>query len=298
MALYGCCDTGDEVLVFEPFYSNYHTLAALADVELQGVPTQIEDGFHLPDREVIEQHINPKTKAILISNPNNPTGTVYTREELQMLVEIAVSHDLFLISDEVYREFSFTGSAQPTSILSFISDHPDRLILTDSLSKRYNMCGARLGVLVTMNPDLFAGAYKIAQSRLSSGLVDQMAGTKQAEVPALYLEETNAEYERRRDALYDGLSAIPGVTVPKSEGAFYTMAHLPVEDSEAFCIFMLKEYRSADNKTVMLAPGSGFYLTPGKGSSEVRIAYVLSVPKITEAVEMIREGLAAFTAQA
>ncbi|MFW5704163.1 MAG: pyridoxal phosphate-dependent aminotransferase [Patescibacteria group bacterium] len=291
MALFGCCDPGDEILVFEPFYSNYKSLSMLSDLTLHAIPTEIGNGFHLPPREVIEQQIKPNTKAILISTPGNPTGTIYTKDEMDLLVEIAEQHNLYIISDEVYREFVFDGTSQATSILSYMERLPDRLILTDSLSKRYSLCGARLGVFLTKNEALRAGAHKIAQSRLSSGLVDQYVGAQLTQVTESYMQTVVAEYERRRDALFEGMSRIPGVTLPKANGAFYTMVKLPVDDAEDFCRYLLETYRSPENKTVMFAPGYGFYLNPEKGRDEVRVAYVLNVMAIQTACDITAKAL-------
>ncbi|MCX7996587.1 MAG: pyridoxal phosphate-dependent aminotransferase [Patescibacteria group bacterium] len=291
MALFSVCEPGDEVLVFEPFYSNYASLAAMADVRFVAVPTTLQTGFHLPERTQIEQRITGRTKAILFCTPGNPTGTVFTRTEMEMLVTIAKERNLFLISDEVYREYIFTGAPKHTSILHFMESLPDRTIMLDSLSKRYSLCGARLGVFVSRNPELVQGAVKIAQSRLSGGLIDQLVGAALTEVPQSFIAEVQREYESRRDILYTGLTAIPGVTMTRPEGAFYSMVGLPVPDAEQFCIWLLEKYRSEGNATVMLAPGTGFYLTPGKGKSEVRIAYVLNTSDLKTCITMLADAL-------
>jgi aspartate aminotransferase len=295
MALFGICNAGDEVIVFEPFYSNYSSLAALTDVTFRAVPTSIETGFHLPKKEEIIKQITPKTKAILFCSPGNPTGTVYTKQEMDMLVEIAKEHDIYLISDEVYREYIFTGAAEHTSILSYMQELPDRLIMLDSLSKRYSLCGARLGVFVSLNEELMKGVVKIAQSRLSAGIIDQLLGAKLTEVPDQYLTDVNKEYEKRRDTIYNGLTAIKGVTMAKPEGAFYSMVALPVDDAEKFSIWLLEKYRSKDNESVMLAPGAGFYATPGRGKNEVRIAYVLNTNDLEKCIEIIKDALQEYT---
>ncbi len=291
MALFGICNAGDEVLVFEPFYSNYASLAALTDVKFVAVPTTIESGFHLPSKEEIASHITPRTRAILFCTPGNPTGTVYTKEEMELLVALAREHNLFLISDEVYREYIFKGAPAHTSILGYMKELPDRTIMLDSLSKRYSLCGARLGVFISLNKELMQGIGKIAQSRLSGGIIDQAVGTALTKVPHSYIAAVQAEYEKRRDVLYEGMTAIEGVTMAKPEGAFYSMVGLPVQNAEDFCIWLLKEYRTAEGATVMLAPGAGFYLTPGKGENEVRIAYVLNTEDLKKCIEMVREGL-------
>jgi aspartate aminotransferase len=291
MAFFAITNPGDEVLVFEPFYSNYASLAALTDVRLVAVPTTIETGFHLPDKKTIESYITPRTRAILFCTPGNPTGTVYTRQEMDRLVEIATERNLYLISDEVYREYIFSGAPAHTSILSYMKQLPDRTILVDSLSKRYSICGARLGVILSKNEALMKGIMKIAQSRLSGGYIDQAVGAALVMVPDSYMQQVIAEYEKRRDVLYNRLTQISGVTMAKPEGAFYSMVGLPVPHAEKFCIYLLEQYRSAQNETVMFAPGSGFYLTPGKGENEVRVAYVLNTNDITRSIEILESAL-------
>lgn len=291
MALFGICNSGDEVIVFEPFYSNYSSLAALTDVTFTAVPTTIESGFHLPAKQEIVKKITPKTKAILFCTPGNPTGTVYTKQEMEILVEIAKEHDLFLISDEVYREYIFQGAPEHTSILSYMEQLPDRLIMLDSLSKRYSLCGARLGVFISLNEELMKGVVKIAQSRLSGGIIDQLVGAALTEVPNQYMKDVNDEYEKRRDTIYNGLTSIKGVTMAKPEGAFYSMVALPVDDAEKFSIWLLEKYRSKDNATVMLAPGAGFYATPGRGVNEVRIAYVLNTNDLQTCIAILKDAL-------
>ena len=289
MSFFATCQEGDEVLVFEPFYSNYASCAALAGVTLVSVATTIENGFHLPEKEVIEEKINPKTKAMLICSPSNPTGTVYSKEEMQLLVDIAKQHSLFLISDEVYREFVYDGKEQ-ISLLSFMQQIPEHAIILDSLSKRYNLCGARLGIFMSLNADLVAGVIKIAQSRLSAGIIEQIIAAKISELPASYMFDMIAEYKKRRDVLYEELQKIPGVFLTKPEGAFYTMVSLPVEDAEQFCIYLLQEFR-IHNETVMLAPGAGFYETTETGKNQVRIAYVLNAGDLKKSVEILRAAL-------
>lgn len=289
MAFFSIGAQGSEVLVFEPFYSAYSVMAALAGVKLVGVPSSsIETGFHLPERSVIEGKISGKTKAILICTPSNPTGTIYSQVEMRMLVDIAKKHNLFLISDEVYREFAYDNNEQ-ISLLSFMEEIPESAILLDSLSKRYSLCGARLGVLLSKNKDIIDGCIKLAQGRLSAGLIEQAMATKLTEIPETYTEEVVAQYQKRRDVLYDELKKIPGVKFARPEGAFYTMVDLPVDNAEKFCIFLLEKFR-LNNETVMLAPGSGFYQTGGMGDTEVRIAYVLNEDELRKCVKII--GLA------
>jgi len=289
MALYATCDEGDDVLVFEPFYSSYKTSAQLWNVNLVAVPTEIKDGFHLPLTEEIERYITPKTKAILYSNPSNPTGTVYTKDEVEMLVSIAKDYNLYLISDEVYREYSFVERPHE-SILQYLQTIPQQAILIDSLSKRYNLCGARLGALVSLNQKVIKGCLAFAMSRLSGGLIDQHVGSQLTKVPKEYIPTIQQEYRRRRDVLYKGLKEIEGVTVTQPEGAFYIMAKLPVDDAEQFCIWLLEKFRD-NNETVMLAPGYGFYADPEKGKKMVRLAYVLEIPQLKRSVKLLKKAL-------
>lgn len=289
MAMFAVCESGDEILVFEPLYANYNSYAVVNGVRLVPVTTDIKNGFHLPSRAEIEKRINPKTKAILICNPNNPTGTVYTKREIEMLVAVAQERDLFILSDEVYREYCYTGTTH-TSLLAYMETLPDRIIILDSMSKRYSLCGARLGCLVSLNPDIMSGVLHIAQGRLSSGLVDQLVSAKLTQVPDSYLQEVNREYEARRDLVYNGLSRITGVTIPRPEGAFYAIVGLPVSDAEDFCKYLLTDFRD-NNQTVMLAPAAGFYATPGKGKNEVRVAYVINRENLARAVDILEIAL-------
>ncbi len=292
MALFVACESGDEVIVFEPFYANYNSYAVVNGVKLVPLATTIGNGFHLPPQQVIEQKITKKTKAILYCNPNNPTGTVYTKEEIDMLVAIAKKHGLFLLADEVYREFCYDGKKQ-VSILSYMKEIPELAILLDSMSKRYSLCGARLGAIVSLNPDIMAGVLRMSQARLSSGLIDQAMASKLTEVPASYFKKVYDEYEKRRDVLYEGLQKIPGVTIPKPEGAFYAIVKLPVDSSEEFCKWLLTNFRN-NNETIMLAPAAGFYATSGFGKNEVRIAYVINIPSLKRSIELLAKALAMY----
>jgi len=289
MAFFATCEVGDEVIVFEPFYTNYNSYAAVTNIKLVPVRTYGENGFHLPKRRLIEEKITKKTKAILICNPSNPTGTVYTRQEMDMLTDLAKKYNLFLISDEVYREFVYDGKKQ-VSILEYMKKLPKQTILLDSLSKRYSLCGARLGMMVSLNEEVIAGALRIAQGRLSSGYVDQRIAEKLTEVPDSYFKEVHREYQKRRDVLFHGLKKIPGVFLEKPEGAFYTIVKLPVTDSENFCQWLLTKFRH-NNTTVMLAPAAGFYATPGLGANEVRIAYVINTRDLEKAIEILEQAL-------
>ncbi len=289
MVFFATCEAGDEVVVFEPFYTNYNSYAAVNQIKLVPVRTYGENGFHLPKKNIIEEKITKKTKAILICNPSNPTGTVYSKEEIEMLVDLAKKYNLFLISDEVYREFVYDGKKY-FSILEYMKKIPKQAILLDSLSKRYSLCGARLGMIVSLNEDVMAGVLRVAQGRLSSGYVDQKIAEKLTEVPKSYFKEVHKEYQKRRDVLYHGLKKITGVFLEKPEGAFYTIVKLPVTDAEDFCQWLLTKFRYK-NSTVMVAPAAGFYATPGLGKNEVRIAYVLNTADLERSIEILERAL-------
>lgn len=289
-ALFAVCNPGDEVIVFEPFYTNYNSYAIVHGVHLVPVLTTAENGFHLPD---VNKFITKKTKAILFCNPNNPTGTVYTKQEIEMLVSVAKKHDLFLLSDEVYREYTYDGRKQ-VSLLSYMNEIPEQAIVLDSLSKRYSACGLRIGVLISKNRDIMEGVLCIGQGRLSAGLIDQMVAARLTDVPDSYMKKVHTEFEKRRDVLFTGLKKIPGVIIPKPEGSFYAIVRLPINDSERFCKWLLTDFRE-NNETVMFAPASGFYATPGKGRSEVRIAYVLNTKDIQRCVELLQHALSRYS---
>jgi aspartate aminotransferase len=283
---------GEKVIVFEPFYTNYAGFAAQLGVELAPITTKAETGFHLPARNVIERAIDRKVRAILVCTPNNPTGTVCTREELQMLADICQKHDLFLLSDEAYREFCYEG--EHVSVLT-IDDLDDRAVLLDSLSKRFSACGARMGVLVSRNREVMAAALRMAQARLSSPTLEMAGATAALESPdaAAFIETTIEEYRRRRDVVLEGLRKIPGALCETPQGAFYVMATLPIEDSEEFAAWLLTDFEH-NGRTVMVAPGPGFYATPGLGRKEVRIAYVLNCDDLRDAMALLAEAVAAF----
>lgn len=289
MAMFAVGAWGDEIIVFEPFYANYNSYAAINGIKLVPVVTVSKNGFHLPPKAEIEKKITKKTKAILFCNPGNPTGTVYTKEELQTLVKIAQKHDLFLISDEVYREFTYDGRYH-ISLLDFMEKIPNQAIMLDSLSKRYSLCGARLGVFISLNSTLMAGVLRMAQSRLSSGLIDQTVATKLTKITNRYFKKIRNEYEHRRNVLYEGLKKIPGVFLPLPEGAFYAIVRLPVKNAEAFCQWLLTDFR-LNNETVMLTPATGFYADAGLGTAEVRIAYVLNARDLKKSIEIIKCAL-------
>jgi len=289
MGLFSVTNPGDEVIVFEPFFTGYNSQVALTGAKFVPIETTITNGFHLPDKKMIVSRITAKTKAMLICTPNNPTGTVYTKEEMDMLVAIAKEYGLYILSDEVYREFVYDGTTH-VSLLSYMKELPDQAIILDSLSKRYSLCGARLGMLVSLNAKLMQGVLRIAQGRLSSGLIDQLMASKLTEVSKSYIEGVQKEYEKRRDVLYDGLKHIPGVTIPKPEGAFYAIVGLPIDDAEDFAKYLLTTFRD-NNETVMVAPASGFYATPEKGKNEIRIAYVLNVDALKRSIEILKKAL-------
>lgn len=292
LAMFAVCAVGEEILTFEPLYTNYNSYATINGVHLKALPTSIDDGFHLPEQHIIEAAITQKTRAILYCNPNNPTGTVYTKKEVEMLVAIAKKHNLFLLADEVYREYAYDGRKQ-VSLFSYMKSLPQQAIVLDSMSKRYSLCGARLGTLVSLNTDIMAGVLRVAQGRLSAGLVDQAAAAQLTKVPDSYFTQVHAEYTKRRDLLYAGLSEIPGVVIPKPEGAFYTIVGLPVKSADHFCEWLLTDFR-LENETVMLAPAAGFYASPGKGTNEVRIAYVLGTKKLARAIAILKQAFATY----
>ncbi len=290
-ALLACCDPGDEIITCEPFYTNYGSLPYMTEVTIRTFPTSVEEDFHLPDEEIIRSLITPKTKAIMLSNPGNPTGAVYTKEELAMVGRIAEEHDLLIISDEVYREFIFDG----LSFVSFaqMAGLEERVIILDSISKRFSACGARIGCIATKNRDLLAAFTKLATFRLAAPTLEQVGATELYGLDEVYFDDVRAEYNRRRDCIYDALMAIPGVKASKSRGAFYTMAELPVEDAEDFCRWMLEEF-DVEGETVMMAPAAGFYEHQEKGKSQVRLAFILNCDDIRRAIYILGEGLAAY----
>lgn len=284
-------DEGDELIVIEPMYANYVAFAKTAGIKLVGIPASIDNGFALPPIEEFEKRITPRTKGILICNPSNPTGSIYTPEELYQLRDIVKKHDLFLISDEVYREFCY--SDVPVKSALTLEGIENQVILVDSVSKRYNECGTRIGNLVTYNKELRAGVMKYAQARLSPPLLGQLLATVSIDTPEEYMEAAFAEYRRRRDFLVSGLNEIPGVFSPMPMGAFYTVTRLPVENAEEFCKWCLREF-SYEGATVFMAPAAGFYSSPGHGVDEVRIAYVLNEEDLALSLRVLRAALDAY----
>ena len=290
-AFLACLNPGDEIIVTDPFYANYKAFAISVGAVIKSVKTSIDDGFRLPSMEAFEQQITPRTKAILICNPNNPTGYLYTREEMKRLRDIVLKHDLFLFSDEVYREFVYTGKPYISALhLEGLEDH---VVLIDSVSKRYSECGIRIGCLCTKNRPLRDAVMKFCQARLSPPLLGQIVAEASIDVEPEYLKSVYEEYIERRNFLIDGLNRIPGVFSPMPMGAFYTVARLPVDDAEKFCIWCLSEFRY-EGATVMMAPASGFYTEPGEGKSEVRIAYVLNKDDLAKALVCLRKALEAY----
>lgn len=286
-AMMSCMDPGDEVITPEPFYANYNGFAIEADVKVVPIPSSIESGFALPPIEDLEKKITSRTKAIMICNPNNPTGYLYSREELEILKAIVKKHNLFLFSDEAYREFCYTGEHFSAMRLEGIEEN---VILLDTISKRYSSCGARIGALITKNKQVIDAALKFAQARLSVSTYGQIAGEAAVDLPDNYFDATKAEYKLRRDVLVKRLNSIPGVFCPEPGGAFYAMAKLPVDDTDKFCQWILESF-SYNNQTVMMAPASGFYGTPGLGKQEVRLAYVLNVDAINNAMDCLEKAL-------
>lgn len=287
-AMGSIADADDEIIIPEPFYANYNGFATASGVKIVPVISKIEDNFALPPISEFEKLITPKTKAILICNPGNPTGYLYSKEEIQTLGEIAKKHDLFLVSDEVYREFTYDGSKH----YSILEDESlaDYGIIVDSVSKRYSMCGARIGCLVSKNKEVISTAIKFAQARLSPPTFAQIASEAALETPQSYFDEVIEEYEDRRNTLVSALKEIPGIIVGEPKGAFYCIVQLPIKNSDAFAQWLLEEF-DVDGETVMVAPAAGFYSTPGVGLNQVRIAYVLKKESLLRAVEILKIAL-------
>jgi len=284
-------EAGDEIIVPEPFYTNYNGFATMAGITIRPLLTVAEDGFQLPPNEAIEALIGPKTKAIMICNPGNPTGTVYTKEDIFRLGELAKRHGLYVISDEVYREFIYEGLSH-TSMLQ-VPGLEEHAIVVDSVSKRYSACGARIGCIVSRNKELMAATLKFAQARLCPPTVDQLASLACVPLADDFFKPLIAEYQARRDLAYDALMKIPGMVCVKPQGAFYILVKLPVDDCEKFIIWMLDEF-NIDNETVMGAPGEGFYATPGLGKNEMRLAYVLNEDELARAMSVFARGFEAY----
>ena len=286
-------DRGDEIIVVEPYYTNYQTFAYLNGITLKAVPTNIDEDFRIPDISEFEKLLTDRTRAVMISNPCNPSGKLFSREEMIAMGEFCRKHDLFLISDEVYREFCYTE--EPHFSAMNIPGCEQNVILVDSVSKRYNLCGARIGCIISHNKEVMAAALKFAQSRLCPPVFGQYAAIGALDTPQSYFDEVKEEYIRRRDCAVQMLNAIPGVKASMPLGAFYTIAELPVEDAEDFVKWMLTDFR-VDSETTMVTPAASFYKTPGIGKNQVRIAYVLEVPELRKAISILEAGLAAYKA--
>ena len=286
--LNSCLDNGDEIIIPEPFYANYNGFSISAGVKVKPITTSINDGFALPDIEEFEKLITPQTKAILICNPGNPTGYLYSKEELETLRDIVIKHDLFLFADEVYREFCYDGNTHH-SVLN-IEGLEQHAVVIDSTSKRYSMCGIRVGCIISKNKELMATALKFAQARLSPPTFGQVAGEAALSTPQSYFDEVSTEYVQRRNLLIEGLNKIEGVICPKPKGAFYCIAQLPVDNADKFAQWLLEEF-DHEGKTLMVAPAAGFYSTPNTGTNQVRIAYVLNQEALTQAIVCLEKAL-------
>ena len=291
MALSCILDTDDEILIPEPFYPNYNTFVNCAGGKIVPIPTTPEEGYHYADRERIEPLITPRTRAIMISNPGNPTGVVLTPEQMRMIADIAKEHGLFLIADEVYREFIYGD--EPLQSMGAYRDLDENLVLIDSVSKRFSACGARIGVLITRNQTLQQHALKICQARLSVATLDQVASAALYQVDPHYFDSVRAEYRRRRDTIYRKLQEIPGVVCKEPQGAFYVMAKLPVPDTDAFQTWLLTEFQD-NHETIMYAPGGGFFSDPALGKTQVRFAYVLNCQNLERAMDLLKLGIAQY----
>ena len=291
IAFMACLDPGDEIILTEPLYANYLGFAIPAGIKVRTITTKIEDGFALPAVEKFEELINERTKAILICNPNNPTGSLYSPEEMTQIRDMVKKHDLLLFSDEVYREFVYTEN--PYISAGSLEGIEQNVVILDSVSKRYSECGVRIGALVTKNKEIRDTAIKFCQARVSPPLVGQIVAEASVDTPEEYFREVYDEYVERRNCLINGLNDIPGVFSPTPMGAFYTVAKLPVDDSDKFCSWCLEKF-SYENETVMMAPASGFYITPGAGHNQVRIAYVLKKEDLERALIVLRKALEAY----
>jgi aspartate aminotransferase len=285
-----CMDPGDEVIIPEPFYANYNGFAVEAGVLVKPITSSIENGFALPPIEDFEKAITPKTKAIIICNPNNPTGYLYSKEEMDILQKIIKKYNLYLFADEAYREFCYEGTHTSAMQLEGVDDN---VVLMDTISKRYSACGGRIGAFVTKNKSLLAAVMKFAQARLSPPSFAQILGEAAVDLPANYFDTTKAEYKKRRDTIVKRLNAIPGVFCPNPGGAFYAMAKLPIDDADVFCQWLLESFEY-NKQTIMLAPATGFYGTQGLGKNEVRLAYVLNTTAINHAMDCLEKALSQY----
>lgn len=293
IAMQACLNPGEEVIIPEPFYANYNGFACSADIIVKPIMSYIDNGFALPSIAEFEKVITEKTKAIAICNPNNPTGYLYSREELEALRELCLKYDLYLFSDEAYREFCYDGREFLSPM--HLEGLEQNVVVFDTVSKRYSACGARIGCIITKNKELYQTCLKFAQARLSPSLEGQIAGEAAVDTPDSYFEAVSKEYTARRDVLVNGLNNIDGVFCPNPGGAFYVVAKLPIDNADKFCQWMLEEF-DYNNETVMMAPATGFYSTPGAGQNEVRLAYVLNQDDLKKALVCLEEGLKAYNA--
>ena len=292
-AMLAVAEPGEEIIVFEPFYTNYNGFAIMGGITLVPVETRAEDGFHLPSEEDLARCITPKTRAIVICNPNNPTGTVLREDELAMIGRLAVAHGLYILSDEVYREFIYEGGTRSMLQLEGLEQH---VVVMDSLSKRYSLCGGRMGCIISRNEALMEVFLRFGQARLCTASLEQIGSAALVDAGAKYFEPMISEYRARRDATFEELMNIPGVVCRKPSGAFYIMAKLPVRDVEDFAAWMLTDFQ-VDGETTMVAPGPGFYATPGRGTDEVRLAYVLDAEACRRAVRILAKGIETYNAR-
>ena len=290
-AIIATCDAGDEVLVPEPFYTNYNGFASAVNVTVDGITTKAEEGFHLPKKEDLVKKIKPNTKSIILSNPGNPTGVVYTKDELKMLVDICIEHNLFILADEVYREFVYDG-LEYISLGNF-KEAEDRVIIIDSVSKRYSACGARIGSIASKNKDFIQEILKLCQGRLCVPTIEQIGAIELYKTPTDYFKEVNEEYTKRRDIVYGALQKMDGVICKEPKGAFYVSVKLPVDNAEKFIIWCLEEF-DYNGETLMMAPLEGFYSTPGIGEDEARIAYILNTEELQKAMTVLDKALQAY----
>ena len=291
IAMQACVNEGDEIIIPEPFYANYNGFACMSNVVVKPILSHIENGFALPKISEFEKLITSKTKAIIICNPNNPTGYLYSKQELEALRDLCLKYNLFLFSDEAYREFCYDGKDFISPMhLEGLDQH---VIILDTVSKRYSACGARLGCLITKNKEVIAAGLKFAQARLSAGMVEQIAATAAVDTPDSYFEKVNKEYTMRRDTLVNRLNSIDGVFCPNPGGAFYVVAKFPIDNADKFCQWMLEDFVH-DNQTVMMAPATGFYSTAGAGMNQVRLAYVLNKQDLEAAMTCLEKALAVY----
>jgi aspartate aminotransferase len=287
-ALLTCLNPGDEIIIPEPFYANYNGFATAAGVVVKPIASYIDNGFGLPPMQAFEEAITPRTKAIMVCNPNNPTGYLYSKDELGLLRDIVLKHDLYLFADEVYREFCYDGHVHH-SVMN-LEGIDQNVVLLDSISKRYSACGVRIGVMISRNKEIIATAMKFAQARLSPPTFGQIAGEEAVNTPKSYLTNVLAEYVKRRDLVVASINKMEGCFCPNPGGAFYAVARLPIDDSDKFCQWLLEDF-NYEGQTVMLAPATGFYSTPGRGKDEVRISYVLNLTDLRNAMKCMEEGL-------